>query len=179
MYLGYRYTETRYEDLVLGTPKVCDFSYSDVVAFPFGHGLSYADFSLSETSVTKTGDREYTVKVTVTNNSDRYSGKYSIPVYISKPYGDYAKQNGIQVPSVELINFGKTSLLAPGASEELTITLDEKYFTSYDSTKDFHGYGLKSVQAIAEKYEGHIDIRLESDIFGLNIFMNCPNNDPE
>ena len=135
MYLGYRYTETRYEDLVLGTPKVGDFSYSDVVAFPFGHGLSYADFSLSETSVTKTGDREYTVKVTVTNNSDRYSGKYSVPVYISKPYGDYAKQNGIQVPSVELINFSKTSLLAPGASEELTITLDEKYFTSYDSTK--------------------------------------------
>lgn len=52
-------------------------------------------------------------------------------------------------------------------------------YTTKTGDRDFHGYGLKSVQAIAEKYEGHIDIRLESDIFGLNIFMNCPNNDPE
>ena len=133
MYMGYRYTETRYEDLVLGTPNVGDYDYSSVVARPFGFGLSYATFALSDMSVQKNGDREYQVTVTVTNTSDTYSGKCSVPVYVSKPYGDYAKTNGIQVPSVELVDFGKTQTLAPGQSETLTIPVDEKYFASYDS----------------------------------------------
>ena len=133
MYLGYRYTETRYEDVVLGTPKVGNFDYTKVVAYPFGFGLSYADFALSDASVTKTGDREYTVKVTVTNTSSKFAGKCSVPVYISKPYGDYARKNNIQVPSVELINFAKTKELKPGEKETLTILLDEKFFASYDA----------------------------------------------
>ncbi len=133
MYLGYRYTETRYEDLVLGTANVGDYDYEAVVARPFGFGLSYAEFELSNMVVEKDGDRDYVVTVTVTNTSDTYSGKCSVPVYISKPYGDYARDNQIQVPSVELVNFGKTQTLAPGESETLTITVDEKYFASYDS----------------------------------------------
>ncbi|MCD7761384.1 MAG: fibronectin type III-like domain-contianing protein, partial [Clostridiales bacterium] len=133
MYLGYRYTETRYEDLVLGTANVGDYDYESVVARPFGFGLSYAEFELSNMVVEKDGDRDYVVTVTVTNTSDTYSGKCSVPVYISKPYGDYARDNQIQVPSVELVNFGKTQTLAPGESETLTITVDEKYFASYDS----------------------------------------------
>lgn len=133
MYLGYRYTETRYEDLVLGTANVGDYDYTSVVARPFGYGLSYAEFELSNMNVEKNGDRTYNVTVTVTNTSDTYSGKYSVPIYISKPYGEYAKANGIQVPSVELVDFGKTQILAPGQSETLTIPVDEKYFASYDS----------------------------------------------
>lgn len=84
-------------------------------------------------SVQKSGDREYNVTVTVTNTSETYSGKCSVPVYISKPYGEYAKTNGIQVPSVELVDFGKTQILAPGQSETLTIPVDEKFFASYDA----------------------------------------------
>lgn len=141
MYLGYRYTETRYEDKVLGTENVGDFAYNDVVAYPFGYGLSYADFELSNTSVEKTGDREYTVSVDVKNTSDKYSGKCSVPVYVSKPYGDYAKTNGIQVPSVELVNFEKTKELAPGESQTLKVVLDEKYFASYDAN-NAKGYVL-------------------------------------
>ena len=137
MYMGYRYTETRYEDVVLGTPNVGNYDYSKVVARPFGFGLSYADFELSNVSVTREGARNYIVKVTVKNTSSTYSGKHSVPVYVSKPYGSYAKTNGIQVPSVELVGFGKTAVLAPGASETLTITLDEKFFASYDA------YGAK------------------------------------
>ncbi|MBQ4427005.1 MAG: glycoside hydrolase family 3 protein [Oscillospiraceae bacterium] len=133
MYLGYRYTETRYEDTVLGTPNAGSFDYDDVVAYPFAYGMSYADFSLSDAKVVKTGEREYTASVKVTNTSDKFSGKCSVPVYVSKPYTDYARQNKIQVPSVELVNFGKTRVLAPGESETLTITLDEKFFASYDA----------------------------------------------
>ncbi len=141
MYLGYRYTETRYEDTVLKTPNVGDFSYDKVVAFPFGYGMSYADFSLDNVDVQKTGDREYTVSVDVTNVSDKYSGKCSVPIYISKPYGDYARKNMVQVPSVELINFAKTDVLQPGKTETLKVTLDEKYFASYDSN-EAKGYVL-------------------------------------
>ena len=133
MYMGYRYTETRYEDVVLGTPNVGNYNYSEVVARPFGFGLSYADFELSNVSVTRDGDRNYVIKVTVTNTSSPYSGKHSVPVYVSKPYGTYAKNNGIQVPSVELVQFGRTGVLAPGQSETLTITVDEKFFASYDA----------------------------------------------
>ena len=133
MYLGYRYTETRYEDLVLGTANLGDYNYESVVARPFGFGLSYADFELSNMSVKKSNNREYNVTVTVTNISDTYAGKYSVPVYVSKPYDDYAKANSIQVPSVELLDFGKTEILAPGESETLTIPVDEKYFASYDA----------------------------------------------
>lgn len=133
MYLGYRYTETRYEDYVLGTPNTGDYDYSKVVAYPFGFGLTYADFDVSDVKVKKSGDRNYEVSVKVTNTSDTFSGKYSVPIYISKPYGDYARENEIQVPSVELINYGKTKTLAPGESETLKVTLDEKFFTSYDS----------------------------------------------
>lgn len=133
MYLGYRYTETRYEDLVLGTPNLGDYNYESVVARPFGFGLSYADFELSNMSVKKSNNREYNVTITVTNVSDTYSGKYSVPVYVSKPYGEYAKTNSIQVPSVELLDFGKTQILAPGESETLVIPVDEKYFASYDA----------------------------------------------
>lgn len=137
MYLGYKYTETRYEDLVLGTANIGAYDYNKVVAYPFGYGMTYADFETSNVSVKKTGDREYTVSVKVTNTSENEaSGKYSVPIYISKPYGAYAKENGIQVPSVELIDFVKTSkALQKGESEELTVKLDEKYFASYDAEK--------------------------------------------
>ena len=94
VYLGYKYTETRYEDVVLGTPNVGTFNYNEVVAYPFGHGLSYSNFQTSDITVSKTGTREYTVSVKVTNDSSsNYSGKYSVPIYISKPYGEYAKSN--------------------------------------------------------------------------------------
>lgn len=133
MYLGYKYTETRYEDYVMGTRNTGDFDYDATVAYTFGHGLSYAEFEYSDFSVRKTGDRTYELSVKVTNTSDKYSGKHAVQVYVSKPYGDYARTNNIQVPSVELIDFGKTALLGPGKSETVTIPVDEKFFASYDA----------------------------------------------
>ena len=137
MYLGYKYTETRYEDYVMGTANAGNYSYNDVVAYPFGHGLNYTDFEYSNFSVKKSGDRTYDVSVTVKNVGTTYASKHSVEVYLSKPYGDYAKKNKVQVPSVELIDFGKTKTLKPGESETVSITLDEKFFASYDA------YGVK------------------------------------
>lgn len=70
MYAGYRYTETRYEDTVLGAANAGDYDYSQVVAYPFGYGESYTDFAYSNFKAEKQGDRTYNVSVDVTNVGD-------------------------------------------------------------------------------------------------------------
>jgi beta-glucosidase len=131
MYMGYKYTETRYEDYVMGTANVGEYVYDDVVAYPFGYGLSYTDFEFGAPAVQKVG-KEYQVSVKVTNTG-KVAGKTPVQIYIAKPYGDYAKANDIQVPSVQLIDFGKTSMLQPGASEIVTVNVSEQYFSTYDT----------------------------------------------
>ncbi len=135
IYLGYRYTESRYEDYVMGTPNTGDFQYDAVVSYPFGYGLSYSNFSYSDFSVEKSGsgaDTTYTVTVTVTNNGPA-AGKETVQIYLQKPYGDYNKENLVEASSVELVGFDKTRELAAGESETLTITISERQFASYDA----------------------------------------------
>ena len=135
IYMGYRYTETRYEDVVLGTPNAGDFVYGNVVAYPFGHGLSYTDFEVGDMKVEKTGegkDTAYTVTVKVTNTGS-VAGKKTVQVYAQKPYTDYDRQNQIEKAAVELAGYGKTALLAPGESEVVTVSVPEYFLTSYDA----------------------------------------------
>ncbi len=131
MYLGYKYTETRYEDYVMGTQKVGAYNYDDVVAYPFGYGLSYTTFGFSNLKVSK-NDKTYTVSVDV-KNTGSVAGKTPVQIYVAKPYGEYERTNKIQTPSVELIDFGKTRSIAPGATETVTVEVNEKYFATYDT----------------------------------------------
>lgn len=131
IYVGYRYYETRYADVVEGRSNVGNFVYDDVVAYPFGSGSSYTQFGYSGLSVKENGD-SYEVSVTVTNIGNEYAGKEAVEVYLQKPYTDYAEQHGIEVAAIELAGFGKTGLLAPGASETVTVTVEKTLFTSYD-----------------------------------------------
>ena len=131
IYLGYRYTETRYEDYVMGTGNAGDFSYGTTVAYPFGYGSSYTTFAYSDFAVTETADAfELTVNVTNTGN---VAGKKTVQVYFQSPYTDYDKQNGIEKASVELCGFDKTEILEPGASEKVTITIDKSELRTYDA----------------------------------------------
>lgn len=139
VYMGYRYTETRYEDKVLGTANTGDFDYYEAVAYPFGYGLSYSTFSYSDFKVTRNAasavdktEASYTVSVKVTNTGAE-EGKEVVQIYAQKPYTDYDKQYGIEKPSVELVGFGKTKTLARGASETVTITVNERELATYDS----------------------------------------------
>ena len=135
IYVGYRYTETRYEDTVLGAANVGEFSYNDVVAYPFGYGLSYTTFEMSNMQVTKQGegvDTEYVVTVTVTNTGS-VAGKKAVQIYAQKPYTDYDRQYQIEKASVELVGYGKTKLLAAGESETVTVKVPEYFLASYDA----------------------------------------------
>lgn len=135
IYLGYRYTETRYEDAVLGAGNAGAYHYPDVVAYPFGYGLSYTSFSIDDMQVSKQGsgsETEYVVTAVVTNTGDT-AGKKAVQVYVQKPYTDYDRQNQIEKASVELAGYGKTGMLAPGESETVTVTVPEYFFTSYDA----------------------------------------------
>lgn len=145
MYMGYRYAETRYEDYVTGAANA-DYDYGNQVSYPFGHGLSYANFSYTgfEVQEPKTQDGEYTVNVTVKNDSNDFAGKEVVQLYLQKEYIAYDRANKIEKPSVELVGFGKTSKLAPGASETVSVKVDaNRYFGDFDA----YGKGTYILQA--------------------------------
>ncbi len=135
LYVGYKYTETRYEDVVQKTPGAGNFDYTAVVAYPFGYGLSYTDFRYSDLTVTKTGsgrETAYEVSVKVTN-SGSVAGKEAVQIFLQKPYTDYDRAQKIEKAAVELAGFAKTGLLAPGEAETVTVHVPEYFFTSFDT----------------------------------------------
>ena len=127
IYVGYRYYETAYKE-ALGN-NYPGFDYSREVVFPFGYGLSYTSFEQewAETPSFDAKSNEYTFKVKVTNTGD-VKGKGVAQVYVSTPY----TKGGVEKSHVNLIGFGKTKLLDPGASDTLTIKANRDYFTNYD-----------------------------------------------
>ncbi len=130
IYVGYRYYETRYEDVVLGQGNAGDYDYSSTVQFGFGFGLSYTTFEYSDYTVTEDDDA-YNVSVTVRNTGD-VAGKDVVQVYLQKPYTDYDVTNGIEKASVELAGFEKTDLIPAGGSESVTVTIDKESLKTYD-----------------------------------------------
>lgn len=141
IYVGYRYYETRYEDVVLGNETVENYNYDEQVQFPFGYGLSYTTFEWSDYTVTETED-SFVVAVTVTNTGD-YPGKETVQVYMQKPYTEYDKENQLEKASVELVGYEKTNLLEKGASEVVEIEVAKEQLKSYDA----YGYGTYIVEA--------------------------------
>lgn len=131
IYNGYKYTETRYEDFVTGSGNAGDYSYDEVVTYPFGYGLSYSEFEYLKMEVVENDDATYTVTVDVRNNSDR-DGKEVVEIYVQKPYTALDVKNGVEKASVELAGFDKIEIPA-GETATATITVKEKYLTAYDS----------------------------------------------
>lgn len=147
VYVGYRYYETRYADVVEGAEGVGEYKYTDTVAYPFGYGKSYTTFAYSDFSVKPTADgKAYDVSVKITNTDENglgYSGKEVVQVYLQKPYTDYAREVMMEVPAIELVGFAKTSTLTPGSSETVTVRVDKQEFASYDT----YGFGTYVVDS--------------------------------
>lgn len=142
IYIGYKYYETRYEDSVLGQGNADasvgstdgkGWSYVNEVQYPFGYGLSYSEYEQTLDDVVINGD-DIAVTVTV-KNVGNVAGKSAVQVYAQTPYGDYEKNNLVEKSAIQLLDFGKTDLLAPGESQTLTINCDKYLLTSYDYTK--------------------------------------------
>ncbi|WP_196819532.1 MULTISPECIES: glycoside hydrolase family 3 N-terminal domain-containing protein [unclassified Schaalia] len=131
IYVGYKYYETRYEDLVLGQGNAGDFTYSREVIYPFGYGLSYTEFAWSDFSLTWNGD-EATATVTVTNTGS-VAGKDVVEIYAQSPYTDYDKENSVEKSAIELVGYAKTQVLEPGARETVDVTLTKDQLKAYDS----------------------------------------------
>ena len=125
IYVGYRYYETRYEDVLLGRENAGEYDYADTVLYPFGYGLSYTTFSWSDFVMTQKGEN-LEISVTVTNTG-HYAGKDVVQIYAQAPY-----LGNVEKSSVVLVGFAKTENLKPGASQTVKIAVSKKDLTSYD-----------------------------------------------
>ena len=129
IYVGYRYYETRYEDVILGTPNAGTYDYANTVIYPFGYGLSYTKFEWTDFTMSQPdANGNITVTVRVTNTGTR-NGMDVVQIYAQAPY----TVGGPEKSSVLLVGFAKTANLAPGASETVTILVNLKDLTSYDT----------------------------------------------
>jgi beta-glucosidase len=98
---------------------------SQDVAFPFGFGLSYTSFALSDLDVATRGSVaegtfEATVTVTITNTGT-VDGAEVVQVYVADVESSVAR------PVRELRGFAKASLAA-GTSRQVSIELDQRAF---------------------------------------------------
>ena len=112
IYVGYRYFDT----------------FNITPAYEFGYGKSYTSFDVEPLTVAA-DENNVSVTVNVTNTGDTYSGKEVVEVYFSAPDGS------IEKPYQELAGFAKTDNLAPGESQELTVTYKTTEMSSYDEAK--------------------------------------------
>ncbi len=149
LYAGYRYYETRYYDSVAGTGNATspvgaygsttEWNYDNEVTYGFGYSLSYTDFDLEmqgQPTFDVTVDPEtgapnayatFNVKVT---NTGKVPGKTPVQIYGQAPY----IAGGVEKVAVQLLNFDKSSLLAPGESEIVPVKVDLQYIASYDES---------------------------------------------
>ncbi len=151
IYVGYRYYETRYYDAVAGNGNATspvgaygsdtEWNYDNEVAYGFGYGLSYTEFTyefegeptfeISTDPETGAPNAYATFNVKVTNVGD-VAGKTPVQIYGQAPY----TPGGIEKSAIQLMNFEKTEILEPGASEVVPVKVDLQYIASYDESYD-------------------------------------------
>ena len=126
LYYGGNASGTDYREGIFVGYRYYDKKEMDVL-FPFGHGLSYTTFSLSDLHV----DREClnpgdvaTASLTVTNTGSR-AGAAVVQIYVSET------ENPLR-PLRELKGFDKC-FLQPGESRQIRFALDFRSFATWDS----------------------------------------------
>ncbi|MBP3881063.1 MAG: fibronectin type III-like domain-contianing protein, partial [Lachnospiraceae bacterium] len=151
IYVGYRFYETAAAEGLI--------NYDQVVQYPFGYGLSYTTFTQKMSEITDNGDTiSFTVDVT---NTGTAAGKDVVEVYSNPPYTN----GGIEKASANLVQFEKTGLLEPGASETVNIVISKEELMSYDY-KNAKGYVLEAGDyEISINKDSHN--KIESKIFNV------------
>ncbi len=115
VFVGYRYYDKKKMD----------------VLFPFGHGLSYTDFTYGPAKVSRDLIKDsdtVTVSLEITNTGNRY-GKEAVQLYVAPPEG------GAIRPVRELKGFEKICL-KPGEGKTVSFTLDKRSFAYFNEAID-------------------------------------------
>ncbi len=112
IYVGYRYFDTKKVD----------------VSYPFGHGLSYTNFSYNKSNIERKGN-EWEASVTVKNTGE-FSGREVVQLYVSAPDGFVDK------PEKELKAYVKTKLLKPGETETVVMKVTDYMLSSFDEKEN-------------------------------------------
>lgn len=135
IYVGYKYYETRYFDKALDQGNAGNYNYGEVVQYPFGFGLSYTTFEWSGFKMGQPdANGDIQIQVTV-KNTGAVAGRDVVQVYLNAPYTNYDKSNHIEKSAVTLVGFEKTGEIAPGGTETVTVTVNQKDFISYDDVQ--------------------------------------------
>ncbi len=115
VFVGYRYYDT----------------YNKAVDYPFGFGLSYATFEVSDVKAVKTGACTASVSAVVKNTSNVDAAE-TVQVYVAPGKADVAR------PKHELKGFKKVFLKA-GESAEVSFDLDDRAFAYWsEKFNDWH-----------------------------------------
>lgn len=160
IYVGYKFYETAAAENLI--------NYEEHVQFPFGYGLSYTTFSQEIQNFT---DNETTIslEVAVTNIGET-AGKEVVELYYTPPYYD----GGIEKASVNLIEFGKTNVIEPGASEVISFEIPKEDMASYDSAEikaENGGYILEAGEyQVSVRSDSHTV--LDEETFQINTDIN-------
>ena len=93
--------------------------------FPFGHGLSYTTFDVSDVEVTSADPACWYVSAKVTNTG-KVAGREVVQVYVSYP------EAKVERCVKDLRGFAKTKLLKPGESEVVKVELSISDFAYFD-----------------------------------------------
>jgi beta-glucosidase len=94
------------------------------VAYPFGFGLSYTNFSYSDAKVSRKED-SFTASVKITNTG-KCEGKEVVELFVTAPQGKLKK------PAEELRSFAKTKILKPRESETVIMHFNTHDLASFD-----------------------------------------------
>lgn len=117
IFVGYRFFETFCKHKAL---------------YPFGFGLSYTDFEITPVSFEqKENSFEFSVSV---KNIGSVKGREVIQLYVNAPQGRLSKE------ARRLVAFAKSSEIAPGASEELTLSCTLYDIASFDDMQRRFAY---------------------------------------
>ncbi|HBK01649.1 MAG TPA: hypothetical protein DDY77_01270 [Clostridiales bacterium] len=152
IYIGYKWYETADVMGLWSAANGYEKGYEGVVQYPFGYGLSYTDFEWTVDDIKVDGvstavggalKENSKIEFTVTvKNTGEVTGKEVVEIFGTAPY----TKGGIEKSAVELVGYGKTNDIEPGASVTITVTVDMYDIASYDcydKNNDGHkGYEL-------------------------------------
>ena len=157
IYVGYRYFDT------VGKAPL----------LPFGYGLGYTDFAVTDGTVSVNGSR---VLLTASvKNSGTYRGRETVQAYMSLPAGK------LDQPYQTLAGFVKTAELEPGEEETVSIAFDLVDLAGYDTERACYllekGDYIVRVGANSRNTQPVAVLRLEQDVITRQAKNVCGTTD--